>query len=112
MEVPGIVVVESTAINADIVRIGDVCFAEELDSLSALALQLGNDVLPVADGDGGTADIVAAEAIDIAGVYPELQGFVHLVDETLALIVQLVDVAPSVRVNHLPLVVLSEILRM
>ena len=111
LEAPGIVVVETTGIDASAIGVADVCLAQEFDGL-ALALQFGDDVLPIANRDGGARHVVATIAIDVARINPELQRAVHLVHQTLVLVVQLEDVVPSVWIDHLSLGVLREVLGM
>ena len=110
LEIPCVVVVEAARVDAPVLRVGYVGLAQKLDGL-AVAVQLGNDVLPILHRYGGAADVVASEPVDVGHAYPLPHGRVHCLDKALVVVVQLVDVAPSVRVYHPPVGVFGEKLR-
>ena len=65
LEAPGIVVVETARVDASAIGIADVGFAQEFNA-PGTTLQVGDDVLPVANRDGGTGHVVATIAVDAA----------------------------------------------
>ena len=93
LECPGIVIVESDVLQTRHI-LGNVCLAEESDGLATLvALDKRNGRLPVRSRNLGAADVVAAVAVDVGLVNPELQTVVHSIDKGSIAIVQLIDIA-------------------
>ena len=97
----GIVVVEAYGLQAAHI-LCNIALAKEGDNLATLVvLDKGNGCLPVAGRNAGTADVVAAVAINVGLVYPELQAIVHGRHQCLIIVVELPHIVIAVGVNHL-----------
>ena len=101
LERPCIVVTETNVDIVEIVVPSEVRLGQELNLLVPVVAELADGVLPIGVGDSGAGNIVAAVAIDIGLVNPEFQAVGHGVLQRLVAVVQLVDVAIAVRMNHL-----------